>query len=39
MQSEYCEYRWSIGKGGDPKAVLVLSLDTNEVHEVAMAKF
>ena len=37
--SEYCEYRWIIDKGGDPKAVLVWSLDTNEVHEVAMANF
>ena len=37
--SEYCEYIWSIDNGGDPEAVLVWSLDTNEVHEVAMANF
>ena len=38
-QSEYRKYIWSIDKGGDPEAVLVWSLDTNEVHEVAMANF
>ena len=38
-QSEYYEYIWIIDKGGDPQAVLAWSLDTNKVHEVAMANF
>ena len=39
-QSEYCKYIWTIDNGGDPEAVLVWSLNTNEVHEVAaMANF